>query len=112
MRGIITIVFESVVDPFTAEAIVRIWSLSPVCFQGSYVRVEVSGRIVAVGLFRGSGKCQLLRIVSCQLFPRCSTRAIASRMAKTATTAIEDRIAGVEQVGRRSSEKGEEVGHL
>lgn len=38
-------------------------------FQGSYVRVEVSGCIVAVGLFRGSGKCQLLWIVLCQLFP-------------------------------------------
>lgn len=111
MRGIVTIVFESVVDPFTAEA--RQELQPPLgSFSRSYVRVEVSGCIVAVGLFRGSGKCQLLRIVLCQLFPWCSTRAIASRMARTAIAAIDDRIGGVEQVGRRSSEKGEEIGHL
>lgn len=88
------------------QKLVRIWSLLAFRFQGSYVRVEVSGRIVAVGLFRGSGKCQLLRIVLCQLFPRCSTRAIASRMAKTATTAIEDRIGGVEQGGQAQFREG------
>lgn len=88
------------------QKLVRNCNLLWVRFQESYVRVEVSGRIVAVGLFRGSGKCQLLRIVLCQLFPRCSTRAIASRMAKTAIASIDDRIGGVEQVGKAQFREG------
>lgn len=42
------------------QKLVRICGLLRAHIPGSYVRVEVSGCIIAVGLFRGSGKCQLL----------------------------------------------------